>query len=219
MSGAGCPPPTGMPCLNGTKEFAVKTDQTETVAHTGTTPESKVTSPTDITVLIVDDDRSVLKALRRSLADENYRILTTDSTREAIDLLATNRVAVVISDFKMPGMSGADLLAYVEARHPQCIRIMLSGASDTEAVPDSVADGILHCQRFITKPWNDISLAASIRECVAQYTNFSLEASVSSTQRDKPEAGNIETDQRTVCRNCQATLEPTWVACPHCGEQ
>ena len=69
------------------KECTVKTDQPETITHTGTTQKPNETSLKELTVLIVDDEISVLKALRRTLADENYRILTTDSSKQAIELL------------------------------------------------------------------------------------------------------------------------------------
>ncbi|MCK4632282.1 MAG: response regulator [candidate division Zixibacteria bacterium] len=173
----------------------------------------------DLTVLIVDDEKSVLKALRRSLADENYRILTADTPQKALELLSNNRVAVVISDFNMPGLSGADLLGFVKTKLPRCIRIMLSGAAETDVVPDAVAKDILHCQKFITKPWDDIKLVAMIRECLAQYRSSCEGTSSSSTESPKPETGNLDINQELVCRSCQATLEPTWVICPYCGEK
>lgn len=171
----------------------VQIDQSGTHANTSTAEQLA-----EFTVLIVDDEKSVLKALCRSLADENYRILTADTPQKALDLLSNNHVAVVISDFSMPGLSGADLLGIVETKHPRCIRIMLSGASETDTVPDEVAGSILHCQRFITKPWNDNELIAIIRECLTDYIGSSEETSSSSTESPKPETKNIETNQEPV---------------------
>ena len=121
------------------------------------------------TILIVDDEKSILNALKRSLSGENYQILTTDNPQEALELLATNQFSVIISDYTMPSMSGADLLSTVRKKEPRCIRVMLTGATEADFVPDEIADGILHCQRFIAKPWDDDQLRLAIRECIVQY--------------------------------------------------
>ena len=121
------------------------------------------------TILIVDDEKAILNALKRSLADEKYRIVTTDSPQEALSLISANRFSVIISDYSMPYLSGADLLAIVMKNEPRCIRVMLTGAADTKTVPDQVAENILNCQRFITKPWDDEQLRQTIRECIQQY--------------------------------------------------
>ena len=69
----------------------------------------------------------------------------------------------------LPDISGDDLLAMVKKRIPHCIRVMLTGATETDMVSDQVAENILHCQRFITKPWNDDQLRDVISECLRQY--------------------------------------------------
>jgi len=129
-------------------------------------PASDVTKHT---ILIVDDEKSMLKTLRRSLVDENYRILTAENSKEAIELISANNITIVISDFHMPGRSGADFLGIVKREWPKCIRVMLSGAAETDKVPDVIAKDVLNCQRFIFKPWDDDQLRKIIRECMAQY--------------------------------------------------
>ena len=124
---------------------------------------------TEHTILIVDDEKSILNAIKRSLSGENYQILTADNPQEALRLLATNQFSVIISDYTMPSMSGADLLGIVRKKQPRCIRIMLTGGTETEIVPNEIADSILHCQRLITKPWDDDQLRQAIRECIVQY--------------------------------------------------
>ena len=121
------------------------------------------------TILIVDDDRSILKSLKRSLADEEYQIVTAESPQDALDLISTNQFSVIISDYSMPGLSGADLLAIIRKKMPHCIRVMLTGAAETKSVPDQVADNILNCQWFITKPWDDEQMRLTIRKCLQQY--------------------------------------------------
>ncbi len=120
-------------------------------------------------ILIVDDETSVLKALKRLLSDEDYNVYTAGNYRETMELLTKHTFSVVITDFKMPGICGDDLLDVIKARSPQTIRVMLSGASDTKSVPSTIADGILHCQLFIGKPWNDDELLSTIRKCVSEY--------------------------------------------------
>ena len=144
----------------------------EKTSSTGKTAEHRI--------LIVDDERSILNALTRSLTGENYRILTAES-QEALSLISANRVAVIISDYGMPGISGADLLKMVRKKQPRCIRVMLTGAADIDVVPNEVADGILCCQRFVTKPWDDDQLRLTIRECILQY-EAAREESTSTTQ-------------------------------------
>lgn len=136
--------------------------------QTAPKPETTINS-TKHTILIVDDEKSILKTLRRSLVDENYRILTAENSKEAIELISANNITIVISDYSMPGGSGADFLGTVKREWPQCIRIMLSGAAETDKVPDAIAQDVLNCQRFIFKPWDDEQLRKIIRECMAQY--------------------------------------------------
>jgi diguanylate cyclase (GGDEF)-like protein/PAS domain S-box-containing protein len=116
----------------------------------------------DDTLLIVDDEENILAALRRLLRREGFRVLTANSGKEGLDLLAVNRVQVIISDQRMPGMSGTEFLAIAKELYPDTIRMILSGYADLTAVTDSVNQGEVY--KFMTKPWDDSSLKAIIRE-------------------------------------------------------
>jgi len=120
-------------------------------------------------VLIVDDEPSVLKALNRLLRDEDYRVYTAGNYDEAMTHLTQTQFAVVISDYRMPDVSGDDLLAIVQSRFPQTMRVMLSGTALSRSVPQTIAAGVLHCQIFLSKPWNDDDLRRTVRECIAQF--------------------------------------------------
>jgi adenylate cyclase len=114
-------------------------------------------------VLLVDDEAHVLSALRRGLRREAIRVETAGNGREALAWLADNPVDLVISDYKMPGMSGVDLLQKVRARWPGVVRILLSGW--TSEIPASTLDEAgLFC--VIAKPWDDTELRDSIRKAV-----------------------------------------------------
>ena len=120
-------------------------------------------------ILFVDDDISVLKALKRLLRDEDYDVHTATNYRETMSLLASRTFAVAISDFKMPGITGDDLLGVIKSCCPATIRVMLSGTTDSRSVPAEIADGILNCQLFLSKPWGDAELVDTIRKCIDRY--------------------------------------------------
>jgi CheY-like chemotaxis protein len=113
--------------------------------------------------LLVDDDPRVLSALRRGLRREAIRIETAGNAREALDLLADDAIDLVISDQKMPGLSGIELLERVRSRWPETQRILLSGW--TSEIPQAKLDAAgLFC--VIAKPWEDAELRRSIRKAV-----------------------------------------------------
>lgn len=114
------------------------------------------------TLLLVDDDAAVLAALKRLLRREGYTLLEARSGAEGLDLLAKHEVGVVISDARMPEMSGTEFLSRVREIYPDSVRIMLSGYTDLEAVTTAVNRGELF--RFLTKPWDDEELLATLRD-------------------------------------------------------
>jgi DNA-binding NtrC family response regulator len=86
------------------------------------------------TVLIVDDEPGILGALKRVLHHEPYRVLTTTNPMEAFHLLATHSVQMVISDQRMPEMTGTELLLQVKLLYPDVVRVILTGYTDEEAI-------------------------------------------------------------------------------------
>lgn len=125
------------------------------------------TSPQKYQILFVDDETSVLKAMLRIFRQENYGLLTADSAQQALSIMAKEPVQVVISDHRMPGMNGTDLLREVKKRYPATIRIMLTGYADVNAVMGAVNDGAVY--KFITKPWNDEDLRLTVSLALEQY--------------------------------------------------
>jgi len=118
-------------------------------------------------VLFVDDEPNVLNALKRVFRQENYSILTANDGNEALDVLKKNKCQLMISDFMMPGMNGADLLRRAKDIYPEMIRIMLTGHADTEAVMAAIKDGAVY--KFILKPWNDDDLRVTVALALEQY--------------------------------------------------
>ena len=114
-----------------------------------------------IKVLYVDDEEGNLMAFRAGFRRE-FDVRTASSAAEGLALLAADPAHVVISDQRMPVMSGAEFLAKVRECHPRAIRIMLTGFSDIEAVIDAVNKGGIHA--YITKPWDPIDLKLRIEQ-------------------------------------------------------
>ena len=119
------------------------------------------------TLLLVDDEAGIRAALGRMLRREGYRILMAASGAEALELLAINQVQVIVSDQRMPGMSGTEFLNIVKQMYPGTIRMVLSGYTDLEVVTESVNRGAVF--KFITKPWDDDLLRELIRDAFRRY--------------------------------------------------
>jgi DNA-binding NtrC family response regulator len=109
--------------------------------------------PDMISVLIVDDEASVVGALRRLMQRNGFEVRTTTSPREALDLIASHPPDVVIADFKMPEMNGACFLEEVAIRVPSAVRILVSGQIDLDGSHTSL-DGV----HILAKPWDNKKL-------------------------------------------------------------
>ena len=118
-------------------------------------------------LLLVDDDAGVLQSLKRVFRREGYGILTANSGEEALAVLGQHNVQVVVSDQRMGGMSGAEMLARVAEIYPETIRIMLTGYTELQSVIDAVNRGAIY--KFLTKPWDDRALREHVRDAFVQY--------------------------------------------------
>lgn len=118
-------------------------------------------------ILLVDDEPNVLKALQRVFRHENYAVVMASSGQEALDLLRREPFHLMISDYMMPGMTGAELLKQVKSIKPEIIRIMLTGHADTSAVMGAINEGAVY--KFILKPWNDDDLRVTVALALEQY--------------------------------------------------
>ena len=118
--------------------------------------------PNEHTVLFVDDEVNILKALQRLLRMEEMNVLSASRASEAMELLEKHPCQVVVTDQRMPEMSGVDLLAKVREHHPDIVRMMLTGYTEMNVAVDAINRGEIY--RLITKPWNDDELRATIRQ-------------------------------------------------------
>lgn len=120
--------------------------------------ENKVT----YTVLFVDDEPNILRAIKRALFTMDITLLLAKSGAKALELLEKNEVHVVISDMKMPQMSGAELLEQVAINYPETFRVVLTGYADIESTIKAVNQGKIH--RYLQKPWDNQELVAAVEE-------------------------------------------------------
>ncbi len=116
------------------------------------------------TVLFVDDDRALLDALQRSLRGVPYRLLTAGDARQALDLVETEPVDVLVADDQMPGMSGVELVTQVRQRFPDVVSLMLSGNTSIGSLVHAINDGEVF--RFLLKP------------CLAQDVDRAVQAAI-----------------------------------------
>jgi diguanylate cyclase (GGDEF)-like protein len=134
-------------------------------AGAGLAPRLLRFNRTQPTLLLVDDEPSILSSLRRLLRGDGYRILTANSGSEGLQILAENVVDVIVSDQRMPEMTGVEFLRKVRQSYPDTVRIVLSGFTELQTVTDAVNAGAIY--KFLTKPWDDEQLRSHIQEAVA----------------------------------------------------
>jgi CheY-like chemotaxis protein len=124
------------------------------------------TPPHPRTLLLVDDEAPILSALKRLFRREGYHILTATSGTEALALLAQQAVEVILSDQRMPGMTGIEFLREARRLHPHTVRITLSGYTDLQSIIEAVNEGAVY--KFLTKPWDDDLLRNHVAQAFEQ---------------------------------------------------
>lgn len=118
-------------------------------------------------LLLVDDEAEIVTALECLLRRDDYLILTACSARDGLELLAKNNVGVIISDQRMPEMTGVEFFKRVKELHPETVRIVLSDHTELQTVTDAINEGAVY--KFLVKPWNDELLRANVRGAFRHY--------------------------------------------------
>lgn len=119
-------------------------------------------------VLFVDDEENILRAIERLFIDEDYEVVTATSGDRALALLAGSEPpAVIVSDQRMPGMSGSEFLRKAKDASPESLRMVLTGYADIGAAMDAVNLG--GASRYLTKPWEDAMLLQAVRDGVGLF--------------------------------------------------
>ncbi len=166
-------------------------------------------------LLVVDDDDNVRRALRRVLRRTRCRILDAPDAAGALAVLEREPVQVVVSDYRMPGLSGVEFLREVKERWPRIQRVLLTGQADSTAIEEAVNRSEIF--RFIWKPWDDGHLLITIQSAIDQFwmveENERLEAIVSERNAEL-ERLNRDLDGKLAARS-QALVRAAqeWRAC------
>jgi FixJ family two-component response regulator len=117
-------------------------------------------------LLLVDDEDNIVAALKRLLRRDGYHIVTASSAVEGLQRLAEQEVDVIVSDQRMPGMTGVDFLHRAKALYPDTMRLVLSGYTELQSIIDAVNEGAIY--KFLTKPWDDQLLRSHVAEAFRQ---------------------------------------------------
>ncbi len=118
------------------------------------------------TLLLVDDEENILSALKRLFRRDGYRILIANSAADGLQRLAEEEVDVIVSDQRMPGMTGVEFLHRAKALYPDTLRMVLSGYTELQSIIDAINEGAIY--KFLTKPWDDERLRGHVAEAFRQ---------------------------------------------------
>ncbi len=132
------------------------------------------------TLLFIDDEERVVRALKNIFIDEDYDIIATTDPEEAFDVLKTKTVHVIVSDQRMPTIQGTELLKKAREISPDAIRLLLTGYADMNSAIQAVNEGEIF--RYLRKPWSN----TDIKQKVAQAIDISLKIHSVSTHQDLP---------------------------------
>ena len=142
-------------------------------------------------VLFVDDEPGVLKALARVIPDEPYEVRTCEDPERALEEIMQNAPTVVVADFYMPKMNGPALLKKVRALDEAIVRMVLTGKPDVTAVLDAVKQGSIY--RFLLKPWDEDELKMSLLQALDHHRLLrERDTLLASLQRHRQTAENLE---------------------------
>ena len=131
------------------------------------------------TVLIVDDEPAILRSLK-AIFDRDHHVITAASAREAIEIMRSQTVHVLVSDYKMPGQDGLSLLIEVKKKFPGTIRVLMTAFADMNLVVRALNEGEIH--RFISKPYMSFEFRTMLKDCL----------SLSGILSEEPEGADVE---------------------------
>jgi len=124
-------------------------------------------------LLIVDDEPNVCDSVHDLLRRE-YRVLKAHSAEEGYEIMRQEEVHIVMSDQRMPQITGVELLSKLKSRYPQAVRMLFTGFADLESVIAAINHG--HVFQFIRKPWQPEELLAAVRQAAMEYDRIETSA-------------------------------------------
>ena len=124
-------------------------------------------------LLIVDDEPNVCDSVHDLLRRE-FRVLKANSGEEGYRIMQEEEVHIVMSDQRMPQITGVELLTKVKSRYPQAIRMLFTGFADLDSVVAAINEG--HVFQFLKKPWQPEELESAVRQAAAEYERLTVAA-------------------------------------------
>ena len=146
-------------------------------------------------VLCVDDEPHILSALRRLFRTQGYEVVSADSGRAGLEVLASRQVDLIISDMRMPEMDGVAFLEQARERSPDTMRVLLTGHADVSQILDAVNRGEIY--RYITKPWDDHEMTLVVRHALERQ----------GLERDRRRLEALSVQQNEQLRELNQSLE------------
>ena len=168
------------------------------------------------TLLFVDDEPSILSALRRLFRPHGYRIFVAESGAAGLTILEQETIDLVISDMRMPEMDGASFLKQVRARWPKVMRILLTGYADINSTVSAINEGEIY--RYIAKPWDDNEILSTVREATErQYLEAENQrlSELIQAQNEALKALNSSLEQKVAERTAELSQALSFVEQTH----
>ncbi|MDM7923722.1 MAG: response regulator [Pyrinomonadaceae bacterium] len=148
-------------------------------------------------ILVVDDEPANTRLLERVLRND-YDVVTAGSGFEAMELLAVHDIALIVSDQRMPGMTGIDFLKKAAEMRPHCVRIILTGYTDAGELVDAINSGVVY--RYLTKPWASTDLLLTVKRALSHYETIKAQHRLNLTnQRLRDQLTATETAATELC--------------------
>lgn len=133
-------------------------------------------------LLVIDDEPDVCDSVHDLLRRE-FRVLRAHSAQEGLQLLQQEEVHIIMTDQRMPSVTGVELLARVKARKPQAIRMLFTGFADLESIVAAINQG--HVFQFLKKPWRPEELQEAVRLAAIEYERLVVDAEENDRLRDE----------------------------------
>lgn len=144
-------------------------------------------SPTKHCLLIVDDEPDVCDSVHDLLRRE-FRVLKAHSGEEGLRIMQEEEVHIVMTDQRMPRITGVELLTDVKAKKPQAVRMLFTGFADIESIIAAINQG--HIYQFLKKPWQPEELIDAVRQAAIEYDR--LVATEEESERLRGEIGQLK---------------------------
>jgi DNA-binding NtrC family response regulator len=135
-------------------------------------------------LLVVDDEPDVCDSVHDLLRRE-FRVLKAHSAEEGFQILQREEVHIIMTDQRMPQVTGVELLTKAKARNPQAIRMLFTGFADLESIVAAINQG--HVFQFLKKPWDPDYLTTAVRQAAEEYDRLSMQVEESQQLRNRVE--------------------------------